>query len=43
MAFSAFNNEFAISELKKTIRNDNEELIIKEAYRALKLIEKRCK
>ncbi|MBU3217434.1 hypothetical protein LL033_05030 [Clostridium estertheticum] len=43
MAFSAFNNEFATSELKKIIRNDNEELIIKEAYRALKLIEKRCK
>ena len=43
MAFSAFNNEFVISELKKIIRNDNEEIIIKEAYRALKLIEKRYK
>lgn len=43
IAFSAFNNEFAISELKEIIDNDNEELIRKEACRSLRLIERRCK
>ena len=43
MAFSAFDNELAICKLKEIIDNDNEELIRKEAYRALRLIDKRCK
>jgi len=41
-ALSAFDNELAICKLKEIIDDDNEELIRKEAYRALRLIEKRC-
>jgi len=41
MGLSAFNNEFAISKLKEIIEKETEELILKETYRALKLIENR--
>jgi hypothetical protein len=43
MAFLAFDNEFAICKLKGIIDNYNEELIRKEASKALRLIYKRCK